>query len=145
MKTAAIVAFIVASFVASPLALAQSPKPYKEGSVVEVSYIKIKPGKFDDYMKWLDTTYKDLMEANKKAGLITGYAVFGAQARSPQDPDLILTVTYPNMAALDKIDEADAVAAKVLGSNEQQNKAFIDRESIREVMGSQLVRELVLK
>jgi hypothetical protein len=85
------------------------------------------------------------MEANIKAGLIVRYGVYSAQARTPQDPDLILTVTYANMAALDKIDEGDAVAAKVLGSTDMQNKATIDREVLREVMGSQLIRELILK
>ena len=44
-------------------AQAQSTKVYKEGPVIELSYIKIKPGRFDDYMKFLDTTYKTLMEA----------------------------------------------------------------------------------
>jgi len=85
------------------------------------------------------------MEANKKAGLITGYAIYSAQPRSPQEPDLILSVVYPNMAALDKIDESEAVAAKVIGTPEAQSKAAIDRESMREVLGSELVRELVLK
>jgi hypothetical protein len=126
-------------------ATAQEPKPYKEGQVVALSYIKIKPGKFDDYMKFLDTTYKTLMEANKKAGLITGYAVYSTTARSPSEPDIVLATTYANMAALDKIDEGDAVAAKVMGSNDVQNKAFIDRGSMRDVLGGELIRELVLK
>jgi hypothetical protein len=43
-------------------------------AVTELAYIKVKPGKFDDYMKYLDTTYKSLMEANKKAGLISDMA-----------------------------------------------------------------------
>jgi len=120
-------------------------KTYTEGAVTELSFIKIKPGKFDDYMKYLSTTYKTVMEANKKAGLITGYAIYSAQPRSPQEPDLILSVVYPNMAALDKIDESEAVAAKVIGTPEAQSKAAIDRESMREVLGSELVRELVLK
>jgi hypothetical protein len=135
----------VALCTAGGTALAQSSKPYKEGQVTEISYIKIKPGKFDDYMKFLDTTYKALMEANKKAGLIVGYAVYGMRARTPQEPDLMLTVTYANMGALDKIEEGEAVAAKVVGSPEVQNKAFIDREALREVLGSQLIQELVLK
>ena len=125
--------------------MAQNTKPYKEGPVTEVSYIKIKPGRFDDYMKFLDTTYKSLLEAEKKAGLIVGYAVYGATARSPSDPDLILTVTFPNMAALDRTEEFEALAAKVVGSEEQQNKSMIDRGAMREVLGSQIVRELVLK
>lgn len=126
-------------------ASAQDSKPYKEGQVTEVSYIKVKPGKFNDYMKWLATSYKALMEANKKAGLIVSYAVYSAQPRSPHDPDLILTVTYANMAALDRIEEGEAVAAKLLGSMDAQDKAFADRGVMREVLGSELVRELVLK
>src|SRR5215470_15323910 len=113
--------FVLSGFAAA--GMAQNVKPYKEGPVVELSYIKIKPGRFDDYMKFLDTTYKQLMEENKKAGLITGYAVYQAQARSPQEPDLILSITYANMAALDKIDEGEAVAARVMGSQDVQNKA----------------------
>lgn len=145
MKTFASMMLGLALCSALGIAGAQESKPYKEGTVTEVSYIKIKPGKFDDYMMFLDTRYKALMEASIKAGLIVRYGVYSAQARSPQDPDLILTVTYANMAALDKIDEGDAVAAKVLGSTDMQNKATIDREVMREVMGSQLIRELVLK
>jgi hypothetical protein len=124
---------------------AQSDKVYKEGPVVELSYIKIKPGRFDDYMKFLGTTYKTLMEAHKKAGLITGYAVYSTSARTPQDPDLILSVTYPNMAALDKIDEGEAIARKLIGPADAQNKAEIERGPMREVLGSQLMRELILK
>ena len=126
-------------------AIGQTAKPYKEGQVTELSYIKIKPGRFDDYMKFLDTSYKALMEANKKAGLIVGYAVYSMQARTPQEPDLLLTVTYANMAALDRIDEGEAMAAKLVGSTEVQNKAYIDRETMREVLGAQLIRELILK
>src|SRR4030095_14260987 len=86
-------------------AFAQDSKSYKEGQVTEISYIKVKPGKFNDYMRGLAESYKQLMEANKSAGLIVSYAVYAAQARSPHDPDLILTTTYANMAALDRIEE----------------------------------------
>ncbi|CAM3686475.1 hypothetical protein [Roseateles saccharophilus] len=130
---------------ASTLGWAQDAKPYKDGPVTEVSYIKIKPGRFDDYMQFLSTTYRANMEAQKKAGLILGYRIFGKQARTPQDPDLILTITYANMAALDRTDEAEAVMAKVLGNNAAQNKATIERGPMREVLGSELIRELVLK
>ena len=145
MKLAKIllIGLVLAGF--ATMGIAQEAKPYKEGPVTEISYIKTKPGRFDDYMKFLDTTYKSLMEANKKAGLITGYAVYSTQARSPQDPDLILAVTYPNMAALDKTQEAEAIAAKVIGPNDVQNKATIERGPMREVLGGQLIRELILK
>jgi L-rhamnose mutarotase len=124
---------------------AQDTKVYKEGPVTDVSFIKVKPGQFDNYMKWLDGPWKKLMEAQKQAGLITSYAVYASQPRNPQEADVILAVTFPNMAALDRADEADAVAAKVLGSSTQQDKGTIDRGSMREVLGSQLMREMILK
>jgi hypothetical protein len=124
--------------------LAQDAKPYKEGKVLQVSFIKIKPGQLNNYMKYLDGPYKANMEAMKKAGLITGYAVYRSQPRTPQDADLILTVAYPNMAALDRSDEADAISTKVMGPMASRDKASMDRESMRELLGSQLTRELVL-
>jgi len=124
---------------------AQDAKPYREGAVRQVSFIKVKPGQFNNYMKYLDGPYKAVMEASMKAGLITGWSIYEAQARTPQDPDLILTVNYANMAALDRTDEADAIRAKVAGSLEAQDKAAMDRESMRELLGSQLIRELILK
>lgn len=96
-------------------------------------------------MQFLSTTYRANMEAQKKAGLILGYRIFAKEARTPQDPDLILSVTYPNMAALDRTDEFEAVSAKVLGNNAAQSKATIERGPMREVLGSELIRELVLK
>ena len=44
---------------------------YTEGSVVNVAAIRTEYGKFDDYMKYLDTTWKAEQEAAKKAGYIT--------------------------------------------------------------------------
>ena len=126
-------------------ASAADTKPYTEGPVMEVSFVKTKPGKFEAYMQYLDTTYKQIMEASKKAGLIVDYAVYSASPRSLQDPDIILTVVYANMAALDKSDEAEAVAEKIAGSMDAQSKAAIDRESLREVLGSELTRQLILK
>jgi hypothetical protein len=125
--------------------LADEGRVYQDGPVVEVSYIRTKPGKFDDYMKFLATTYRTLMEANKKAGLILEYNIYSATPRSPQDPDLLLTITYPNMAALDRNEESEALAVKTIGSMASQNQSAIDREALREVLGSELVRKLILK
>ena len=48
------------------------------------------------------------------------------------------------MAALDKIAEAEA-SAKIMGSKTPQSKGGVDREAMRELLGSEMVRELVLK
>lgn len=126
-------------------ALADEGRVYDEGPVVEVTYVRTAPGHFDDYMKFLATTYRKVMEANKAAGLILDYNIYQATPRSPQDPDLVLTTVFANMAALDRLEDFEAVSAKVVGSMETQSQGARDREALREVLGSQLMRKLVLK
>lgn len=58
------------------------------------------------------------MEAMKKAGLIIDYKIFSATPKSPDQPNIIVMITYKNMAALDKGVELEAVAKKVIGSTE---------------------------
>lgn len=139
------IAAIVLGVAVSCTAMAQEVRPYKEGTVTSVSFVRTKPGKFDDYMKYLLGPYKTLMEAQKKAGLILDHRVYAAYPKNPHEPDIILTVTFANMAALDRSDESDAVVAKVMGNIPAQNKGLADRESIREILGSELVRELVAR
>lgn len=137
--------FVIALLGLATTALAQEPRAYKEGPVVDISYIKVKPGKFEDYMRYLAGPYRDQLEANKKAGLVTSYAIYGNRARNPQDPDLYLTVTYPNWGALDRVEEALAVAARVAGSMATRDRAYADRGTMREVLGGNVVQELILK
>ena len=126
-------------------ATAQDTKAYKEGPVTSLSYIKTKPGKFDEYMKYLGGNYKKLMEAQIKAGLVVRYGIFTTLPRTPNDANLILSITYPNYAALDKTDEFDAISAKLVGPSDVQAKGAIDRGAMREVLGGDLIRELILK
>jgi len=126
--------------------IADEARSYTDGPVVNVSYIKIKPGMFDAYMKWVATDRKTLMDEYKKAGVILDWRVYSAQARNPNEADIILTVTYKNMAAFDGLDDRqDAILAKVAGSLDKANAASIKREEMREVLGSELIRELVIK
>ena len=100
---------------------------------MNVARIRTVDGKFDDYMKWLDTTWKQLQEAAKSAGHIVSYQVLRAEPLGPDDPDLLLVVTYKNWAALDgALDKSDAITKQVEGSvaaaNQAQAKAMAARE-----------------
>jgi hypothetical protein len=101
---------------------------------------------FEEYMRYLASTYKHLMDSYKKRGIITDYAVYQALPRNPQDADLILTVTYKNMAAFDDLQaRTDPSVKEVFGSLGKAASASVDREKMRKQLGSQLVRQLVLK
>jgi hypothetical protein len=66
--------------------------------------------------------------------------------RGPQDADLILTVTYKNMAALDGLQErTDPLIKETFGSLPKAASASADRDKLRKQLGSQLVRQLILK
>jgi len=126
--------------------LADDSKAYTDGPVSEVTSIRTKPGMFDAYMKWLDTTGKQLREAEKKAGIIVDYAVFSVMPRSPHDPDLYLVVTYKNMAALDDLsDRMEPIMKQMWATRDAAEKADADRESMREILGTQVIRQLNLK
>jgi len=119
---------------------------YTEGPVVNVAAIRTENGRFDDYMKYLDTTWKAEQEAAKKAGYILSYRVITVEPRSENDPDIYLVVNYKNWAALDdSTAKGDAIAKQVEGTLEAQNKGAIDRGKIRRVLGSWTGQELALK
>jgi hypothetical protein len=120
-------------------------KPYKEGPVTSVTFVRVKDGKFFEYMTYLGASYRQQMEALKKAGLVLDYKIYRATPQSPQEANLILTVVYPNYAALDHNAEFDAVATKTQGSLKAADEGFGTRDSMREVLGSNLVQELTLK
>jgi hypothetical protein len=146
LRFLATLAVAALSMTAISSALADDSKSYTEGPVVAVTSIRTKPGMFDTYMKWLDTTGKQLRDDQKKAGIIMDYAIYSVSPRSPQDPDLYMTITYKNMAALDGLeDRVEPIMKKIYASRDASNKAAVDRESMREILGTQLIRKLELK
>ncbi len=119
---------------------------YTEGQVVNVARIRTVDGKFDDYMKWLSTTWKQQQEAAKKAGYLVSYEVIAVEARTPDDPDLLLITRYKNWAALDGSSaKADEISKLIEGSVAAANQAQAARASIRTVLGSSTMQVLDLK
>jgi hypothetical protein len=125
---------------------AQDVRQYTDGPVTEEDYIEVEYGHYEEYIDWLNSTWKPTMEAMKKAGLIIDYKVFQATPKSPGQPNFILWITFKNGgAALDKGAELEDVAKKVICSTECKNKARVFRNQYRKVLGIELIRELILK
>lgn len=126
-------------------ATAQVGVKYSEGPVTQLTYLKIEYGYFDQYVDWLNATWKPLNEAKKKAGLIIDYKVYTASPRKPDEPNVIFMITYPNMAAFDRRADEDAMAMEVIGSVKEQDAARIARNAYRTRLGTELIREVILK
>lgn len=136
---------LLSAFVPPLPANAQLGTTYNEGPVTEVTYLKIEYGHFDEYVDWLNSTWKPLNEAKKKAGLIIDYRVYTASPRKPEEPNVIFMITYPNMAALDRRAEGNEVAVEMIGTAKEQDAARIARSAYRKRLGTELIREVILK
>ena len=122
-------------------------RAWSEGPVTNVSAIKIVDGQFENYMEYLSKNWKVVMEEAKKAGYVLEYHVYGAQAHNPQEADVYLVVTYPNMAMLDGMDTKMApIQQKVTKMNVREaDEASGKRTVMRTLMGEELLREINLK
>ena len=130
----------------SPLCPAQSDAPYTEGPIWTITMVKAKYGMTDDYLKGLAKTFKGTLEEAKKQNLVMDYKILLGDAANAQDFDILLMVEQPNMAALDNSREKfDPIAKKVEGSVEQQRSTATQRQQIREILGTKLMREVTLK
>ena len=150
MKTLIAFAAIAAAYLLPLSATAQNARAYSYGAVTEVDYIHVEYGHFDEYMKWVTSTWAPTMEAAKKAGLIVGYKVFQSSPKSPEEANVYLEITFKNMAAYagdigDQADAFEAVTEKVICSSACQDQARVHRNEIRKVLGTELTREVVLK
>ena len=150
MKFAIALSAVIAASLLSSGAIAQAARDYSYGPVTEVDYIHVDYGQFDEYMKWVTSTWKPTMEAAKKAGLIIGYKVFQASPKSPDDANVYLEITFKNMAAYagdigDQADAFEAVTERVICDSACQDQARVHRNEIRRVLGTEVTRELILK
>jgi hypothetical protein len=121
-------------------------RAYVEGPVTIVSAIRTEPGMFETYLKYLQSTYKPMMDDAKKAGHVLDWAVYETTPGGPDEPNLYLTITYKNMAALDGLDDKmDSIQEKYFGDQAKRDAAMIDRGKMRTQLGSEMIRELELK
>jgi hypothetical protein len=119
---------------------------YTDGPVVNVAAVRTEYGKFDDYLKFLDGTWKATQEAAKKSGLVLSYRIITVEPRTESDPDIYLITNYKNWAAFDGMTaKMDAILKQVEGSLDTAGQHAVERGKIRRVLGQWTGQELILK
>lgn len=127
-------------------AAAAQDKPWKDGTVWNVTLVKTKPGMGDVYLRDLAAHWKKIMDAAQKEGLIVSYKVLGGSASSRDDWDLMLLTESRNWAAFDNATEKwDALTAKVIGNQDAQQQMMVKRTEVREILGDKTLQEVVFK
>jgi hypothetical protein len=125
---------------------AQINRPYHNGSVWGIGFIRIKPGMDTAYMNYVAGEWKAEQEAQKKDGNILSYKVLSVEGHTTTEFNLMLMTEYKSLAAMEASEEkAEAVAQKVVGNDAKQIQGYNDRSAIREVVGDRLAREVILE
>ncbi len=145
-KRIAVGSLAVVLLIAAISVIAQVNRPYHNGSVWSIGFIRIKPGMDTLYMNYVAGQWKAEQEAQKKDGNILSYKVISVEAHTPGEFNLMLMTEYKSLAAMEASeDKAEAVAQKVVGDDAAQIKGYKERAEIRDVLGARLAREIILE
>ncbi len=143
MLTGALIALILTF---SIVIVAQVSRPYRNGSVWNVAFIRMKPGMDTAYLNYIATDWKRNQEALKKDGLILSYKVLTTEAHGAADFNIMLMTEYKNLATMEANEnKADVLSQKVIGDDQKQMQGYKERLEIREVLQDRLAREIVLE
>jgi hypothetical protein len=120
--------------------------PYTEGSVWNLTFIRVNPAMGDRYLNDLRATVARNFAEAQRQGLLLSWKLLRAPAANRDDWDVMIMAEYRNMAALDGLREkSEPIAAKVGGSAEERQARAEKRTELREIIGSKLARELILR
>jgi hypothetical protein len=138
--------FVALVMTLSVVAFAQINRPYRNGAVWNISYIRMKPGMETAYLNYIAGDWKREQDALRKDGQIISYKIIQTEAHGSADFNLMLMTEYKDLATYEKnLDKADALLQTVIGNDEKQRQGYRDRLEIREVLAERLAREIVLE
>lgn len=125
---------------------AQVNRPYRNGSVWSIGFIRMKPGMETAYLNYVATDWKREQEELKKDGQILSYKVLQTEGHGPTDWNLMLMTEYKDMATREANEaKEDALYQRVTGNDEKQRQGYRERLEIREVLADRLAREIILE
>lgn len=144
MRKTVIAAALGASFVVGAAVSAQVvPRVFDNGSVWTVTYVDVKPGHGNAYMKWLKDVQRPRIEHRKKEGDILSYRVLSVMAPRDTDPDVVILTEFRNMAVFDRAPSYfEELDRRFAGSLEGRQKQLADVREMTDPRGSLMAREL---
>lgn len=130
----------------SVVVFAQVNRPYRNGTVWNIGFIRMKPGMDTAYLNYVAGDWKREQEALKKDGQIISYKILQTEAHGSTDFNLMLLTEYKDLATYEKnLEKADALLQQVMGNDEKQRQGYRERLEIREVLAERMAREIVLE
>lgn len=139
---------LMLSALAAGMMLAAAPgsaqeSSYKLGPLWNASRIDVEDGQFENYMDYLNTTYRDSQDFAKKQGWILDYYILSSVNPRDGEPDIILLTRYTDFPSVAEIERRDKImSARMKQDDHQAEAASGSRGKMRRLMGSVLYREL---
>lgn len=125
---------------------AQVSRPYRNGSVWEVAFIRMKPGMDTAYLNYVAGAWKREQESLKKEGLILSYKVLTTEAHGTNDWNIMLMTEYKDLATREANEaKQDSLLQTVIGDDQKQMQGYKERLEIREVVAVRTAREIMLE
>lgn len=116
---------------------------WENGGIVVVTGVDTHDGMFNAYINDLNNVWRRFLEQQMEDGLVTSYGMYGNASQREGEPDLYLTVTYPNWAAFDTGNEYfEKISTEIMGSLEDMRNANIDRGKLRTILSTQTLQEI---
>jgi hypothetical protein len=146
VRSIVVISLATLALIISAIGYAQVKRPFHDGSVWDIAFIRVKPGMDVGYMNYLAGDWKRNQEAFKKAGMILSYKVISTESHGPGDFNLMLMTEYKDLATMEaNQDKGDTLSQQVIGDDQKQMQGYRDRSEMRENMGSRLSREVILE
>lgn len=148
MKTNRIVVglLVVLVLALGVVAFGQVKRPFKNGSVWSIGFIRMKPGMETAYLNYVSGDWKREQEGLKKDGQIISYKVIQTEAHGLTDWNLMLMTEYKDLATYERdLQKTDDLLQTVIGDDEKQRQGYRQRLEIREVLADRLGREIILE
>ena len=123
-----------------------APRPYRNGTVWNLTFVRIKAGMDSAYLTYLTTDWKREQEALKQQGMILSYKVLTTESHGSTDWNVILMVEYRDLATMEANEtKTEALGQQLFGSDEKIRQGYRERMEMREVLGDRVAREIVLE
>lgn len=142
--------FVTSLFIISKNLNAQEPDLYTEGSVWNLTFVKLHANMGEDYLKGLNKTWKASMDGLVKEKLIKSYKILMGAASNPEDFDMILMTETENFAMMDpnpekdkKMDAVEKMVRDAMG--DEFKKTVSSYTTMRDITGRKTMREIYLK
>ena len=131
----------------------QAQENFTEGPVWVINYYRTKPGKFDEYMKFLRANFAKNVAKQKQAGIVVDSKVLlNPTVSGPDDWDVAIAYLYSDFGRLNYSqateDQLQKIAAEITGErNKERRDTRLDttRLPLRDYIRTRILREVHLK